>query len=61
MDTLSLAGDHGNWTTHVFAYIYGQFTYGLNASMMGIVAACCDPAAAQWAVVRMLGMPENLK
>eukprot|EP00955_Chlamydomonas_euryale_P085528 364104-Chlamydomonas_euryale.AAC.9 len=38
---------------------YGQFTYGLNASMTGIVAARCDPAAAQWAVVRA-GMPAKM-
>eukprot|EP00955_Chlamydomonas_euryale_P060806 357827-Chlamydomonas_euryale.AAC.2 len=34
----------------------GQLTYGLNASVTGIVAARCDRAAAQWAVVRV-GMP----
>eukprot|EP00955_Chlamydomonas_euryale_P085889 364173-Chlamydomonas_euryale.AAC.11 len=33
-----------------------KFTYGLNASMTGIVAVRCDPAAAQRAGVRV-GMP----
>jgi len=38
---------------------YGQFIYGLNASITGIVAARCDAAAAQWAVVRV-GMPVKM-
>eukprot|EP00955_Chlamydomonas_euryale_P014775 158707-Chlamydomonas_euryale.AAC.1 len=38
---------------------YSQFTYGLNASMAGIVAALYDPAAAQWAVVRV-GVPVKM-
>eukprot|EP00955_Chlamydomonas_euryale_P050646 354621-Chlamydomonas_euryale.AAC.3 len=37
----------------------GQFTYGLNKSMTGIVTARCDPAAAQWAVV-WVGMPVKM-
>eukprot|EP00955_Chlamydomonas_euryale_P013375 144276-Chlamydomonas_euryale.AAC.2 len=31
------------WPVHIW----------VNASMMEIVLACCDPAAAQWAVVRV--------
>eukprot|EP00955_Chlamydomonas_euryale_P042892 352443-Chlamydomonas_euryale.AAC.2 len=37
----------------------GQFTYGLNESMTGIVAVRCGPAAAQWVVVRV-GMPVKM-
>eukprot|EP00955_Chlamydomonas_euryale_P114998 366321-Chlamydomonas_euryale.AAC.5 len=42
---------------HTHAFIpEAQFTNGLLESMTGIVAARCDPAAAQWAVMR-IGMP----
>eukprot|EP00955_Chlamydomonas_euryale_P061352 358007-Chlamydomonas_euryale.AAC.8 len=42
-----------DWCPRSVRQVHGQFAYGLDVSMVGIVAARCDPAAAQWAVVRV--------
>eukprot|EP00955_Chlamydomonas_euryale_P070584 360793-Chlamydomonas_euryale.AAC.5 len=69
--TAGMVDEHGRragWTSRAAAHkdphfhirgSNGQFTYGLNESMTGIVAARCGPAAAQWAVVRV-GMPVKM-